>query len=205
MKPRVEPTDIILPAWLTRIGEDRIERIRVGLSQIHNSLSETTNWGYTPFRRAFDAVAIELCEDPEFKRFYFQIRDFVVHLGEEMGWKRSEWLTQFDPNRVLPMIAWEASIIRTLSGERWRDAYAGDLGSKGPITSLQLAVFRAPPSMEMPKTVGSQPASSGTTEPETVPVKRRRGRPLKIANETKAEAAILKASGGTNREVAKIL
>jgi hypothetical protein len=85
MKPAVKPADIALPAWLQRVGKDRIERIQTALAQIHNSQLDT-DLGYVPFRRAFDAVAFELSEDPEFERLYFKIRALVVDLGKELGW-----------------------------------------------------------------------------------------------------------------------
>src|SRR5260370_28362391 len=109
MKPALKPEDIALPAWLKPIGGDRIERIQTRLSQIHNWQLGNADLAYAPFTRAFDAVAIELSEDPEFRRFYFRIRDFVVELAKELGWIRSEWLTRFDPNRAIPQFNWEAS------------------------------------------------------------------------------------------------
>jgi hypothetical protein len=98
MKPAVKPADIALPAWLKRIGEDRIARIQTRLLQIHNSAA---GLGYVPLRRAFDVVAFELCGDPEFENLFFPIQGLVVDLAKELRWIRPEWLTEFNPNRAL--------------------------------------------------------------------------------------------------------
>jgi hypothetical protein len=138
MKPAVEPADIPLPGWLKPIGEDRIKRIQTRISQIHNSLLGTANWGYAPFREAFDAIAIELSEDPEFgERFYIRIRTVVVDLARELEWIRPEWLTPFDPSRALPEIDWLGSILGRRPGEPWRGAYTKEWASKRLLTSRQ--------------------------------------------------------------------
>ena len=45
----------------------------------------------------------------------------------------------------------------------------------------------------------------GTTKPTAQPNHKKRGRPQTLSNERKTEAAKLKASGGTNKQVAAVI
>lgn len=133
MKPAVKPEDIALPDWFQRIGKERVSRTQVRLAQIHNSLLGGEDRGYAPFGEAFDTIAIELSEDPEFaERLYIPIRSAVIQIGEELGWIRADWLTPFEPMRAIPEKDWLASIVGRRPGQPWRGAYTKKWESERP-------------------------------------------------------------------------